>query len=600
MAKYKITMAKTKNLKIREWGPALRFYWQYTAPVMGKIWYIWPVWLLLLLSQLVEPYVYQNVFDEIGKIGQPVGMDLQKVIWFVSGWAAVLLVSAVLMTGVRMLFSVSMPNVDRNYFEEAMQKVLALDMSFHLEKKSGEMMKKIDRGVDSFWTITMIMIPEMIPKFLLAVVVLFWALAINWQMTLVSMAFYPLAIWIFVVGIKKTSALQDESNDLFDKAIGRAYDAVSNIMVVKSFAQEKKEQKSFLGKFKRYVDLQKQASVRWGRIDIWGQSTSTLQRILIIAFGIYLIIQGNMTLGQLIMFTSFSRYLYDPIYAIGNDLRGLQFAVLRLEEARKILHRIATVQDLPGAKALKITEGRVQMKNVGFMYQDKKILSKANIDFEPGQMTALVGHSGAGKSTITSLLNRFYDVQSGQILIDGQDITKVTQASLRRNIGLVMQENTLFNDTIYNNIAYAKPGATRWEIYQAARKANIHKFIMSLPKSYKTMVGERGLKLSGGEKQRVAIARVILKDPPILILDEATSALDSKNERIIQKALERVMKGRTSIVIAHRLSTVTEADKIVVLNRGRVVQIGRHSELKNTPGVYQELVNLQVRGLLAK
>ncbi len=593
-------MAKTKNLKIREWGPALRFYWQYTAPVMGKIWYIWPVWLLLLLSQLVEPYVYQNVFDEIGKIGQPVGMDLQKVIWFVSGWAAVLLVSAVLMTGVRMLFSVSMPNVDRNYFEEAMQKVLALDMSFHLEKKSGEMMKKIDRGVDSFWTITMIMIPEMIPKFLLAVVVLFWALAINWQMTLVSMAFYPLAIWIFVVGIKKTSALQDESNDLFDKAIGRAYDAVSNIMVVKSFAQEKKEQKSFLGKFKRYVDLQKQASVRWGRIDIWGQSTSTLQRILIIAFGIYLIIQGNMTLGQLIMFTSFSRYLYDPIYAIGNDLRGLQFAVLRLEEARKILHRIATVQDLPGAKALKITEGRVQMKNVGFMYQDKKILSKANIDFEPGQMTALVGHSGAGKSTITSLLNRFYDVQSGQILIDGQDITKVTQASLRRNIGLVMQENTLFNDTIYNNIAYAKPGATRWEIYQAARKANIHKFIMSLPKSYKTMVGERGLKLSGGEKQRVAIARVILKDPPILILDEATSALDSKNERIIQKALERVMKGRTSIVIAHRLSTVTEADKIVVLNRGRVVQIGRHSELKNTPGVYQELVNLQVRGLLAK
>jgi ATP-binding cassette subfamily B protein len=593
-------MSKTKNLKIREWGPALRFYWQYTAPVMGKIWYIWPVWLILILSQLVEPYVYQNVFDEVGKIGQPVGLDLQKVIWFVAGWAVILLVSSVLMTGVRMLFSMSMPNVDRNYFEEAMQKVLALDMSFHLEKKSGEMMKKIDRGVDSFWTITMIMIPQMIPKLLLAVVVLVWAISINWQMTLVSMAFYPLAIWVFIIGVKKTGKLQDESNDLFDKAMGRAYDAVSNIVVVKSFAQEKKEQMSFLGKFKRYVDLQKLASIRWGRVDIWGQSSFTMQKILIIAFGIYLIIQGQLTLGQLVMFTAFSGYLYEPITAIGGDLRGLQYAVLRLEEARKILERIATVQDIPGAKNLKVTQGRVQMKNVGFMYQDKKILSNASIDFEPGQMTALVGHSGAGKSTITSLLNRFYDVQSGQILIDGQDITKVTQSSLRRNIGLVMQENTLFNDTIYNNIAYAKPGATRWEIYQAARKANIHKFIMSLPKSYKTMVGERGLKLSGGEKQRVAIARVILKDPPILILDEATSALDSKNERIIQMALERVMKGRTSIVIAHRLSTVTDADKIVVMNRGKVVQIGKHSELKNTPGVYQELVNLQVRGLLAK
>jgi ATP-binding cassette subfamily B protein len=522
------------------------------------------------------------------------------VIWFVAGWAVILLVSSVLMTGVRMLFSMSMPNVDRNYFEEAMQKVLALDMSFHLEKKSGEMMKKIDRGVDSFWTITMIMIPQMIPKLLLAVVVLVWAISINWQMTLVSMAFYPLAIWVFIIGVKKTGKLQDESNDLFDKAMGRAYDAVSNIVVVKSFAQEKKEQMSFLGKFKRYVDLQKLASIRWGRVDIWGQSSFTMQKILIIAFGIYLIIQGQLTLGQLVMFTAFSGYLYEPITAIGGDLRGLQYAVLRLEEARKILERIATVQDIPGAKNLKVTQGRVQMKNVGFMYQDKKILSNASIDFEPGQMTALVGHSGAGKSTITSLLNRFYDVQSGQILIDGQDITKVTQSSLRRNIGLVMQENTLFNDTIYNNIAYAKPGATRWEIYQAARKANIHKFIMSLPKSYKTMVGERGLKLSGGEKQRVAIARVILKDPPILILDEATSALDSKNERIIQMALERVMKGRTSIVIAHRLSTVTDADKIVVMNRGKVVQIGKHSELKNTPGVYQELVNLQVRGLLAK
>ena len=238
------------------------------------------------------------------------------------------------------------------------------------------------------------------------------------------------------------------------------------------------------------------------------------------------------------------------------------------------------------------------MYKVGFL--NHLFISKVNIVCEPGKSTALVGHSGAGKSTITALLNRFYDVQQGQILIDGQDVSKVTQKSLRQNIGLVMQENTLFNDTIYHNIAYAKLGVKRKDVYEAAKQANIHKFIMGLPKKYQTVVGERGLKLSGGEKQRVAIARVVLKNPPILILDEATSALDSVNEQVIHKALQHVMKGRTSIVIAHRLSTVVDVDKIIVLHKGKVVQQGRHGQLKKTPGVYKELVDLQVGGLLAR
>lgn len=589
-----------KKLKFKDWGPPMKYYWEHTWPVMKKIWYIWPIWLLLILSQLIEPYIYRNVFDELAKVGLPSGLDVNRVIFFIGLWAGILLISVVVMTLVRAVYAVRMPLVDRSYFRVAMQKVMALDMSYHLEKKSGEMMKKVDRGVDSFWTITMMLVVNVLPKFILAFGVLIFALLTNWVMTLVAVALYPLAIWVVVISLHRTNELQNKSNTLFNSAIGRAYDAVANIMVVKSFAQENKEQGYFMRKYDKYVKLQQQASVRWGRIEVWSGAISTMQTILIIAVGAYFMIRGNFTLGEVVMFHTFRRYLYDPLYALGWDLRQFQSAILRIEEARKILQRVETVQDAPGAKALVVTKGRLEIKNATFKYQDVGVLSHVSIVFEAGQATALVGHSGAGKSTITALLNRFYDLQKGQILIDGQDITKVTQRSLRENIGLVMQDNTLFNDTIYNNIAYAKSGCTKAQVYEAAKQANIHKFIMSLPKKYKTVVGERGLKLSGGEKQRVAIARVVLKNPPILILDEATSALDSKNELIIHRALQHVMKGRTSIVIAHRLSTVVDTDKIVVLDKGKVVRVGTHRQLKSKPGVYKELVDLQVGGLLAK
>lgn len=589
-----------KKLKIKDWGPSLKFYWGHTWPVMRKIWYVWPIWLLLILTQLIEPYIYQNVFDELALIGKGSDFTVDRILLFIALWAGVLMFSTAVMTVIRTMFSYRMPLVDRSYFTTAVQKVMALDMSYHLEKKSGEMMKKIDRAVDSFWTITMMMASNVLPKLILAIGVLIWAFTINWVMTLASIALYPMVIWVAVIGAQKTNKLQNKSNTLFDTAMGRAYDAVANIMVVKSFARERGELTQFMGKYDRYVKLQQRASVKWGRMEVWTGALSTAQVIIIIAAGLYFMLQGEFTLGQVVMFHTFRRYLYDPLYAIAWDLRHFQYAVLRIDEARKILDRADAVQDVPDAKDLIVTKGKLEIKNVTFKYQDVGVLSRVNIVCEPGQATALVGHSGAGKSTITALLNRFYDVQKGQILIDGQDISRVTQESLRKNIGLVMQENTLFNDTIYNNIAYARPGAKRADVYEAAKQANIHDFIMGLPKKYLTKVGERGLKLSGGEKQRVAIARVVLKNPPILILDEATSALDSKNEQVIHRALQHVMKGRTSIVIAHRLSTVVDVDKIVVLDNGKVVQQGSHRQLLRMPGIYKELVDLQVGGLLPK
>lgn len=597
-------MAISKQSKRREtprdFRSTIGFYWKYAgAVIFKKFWFLWPLWAVMILAQLVEPYVFRLVFDEVDKVGAGQNFDIVLIAWFIVWWAAAVLISSTIMAWIRAVFGRSMPQMDKMYFDDAMNKVMQLDMSYHLEKKSGELMKKIDRGTDGLWGMTINIVVNQAPQIILAIFVLFWAFSVNWLMTLVTMIFYPVCIYVFIFGAKKTHKYQEESNDIFTKVLGRAYDAVANIMVVKSFAKENYERERVLSSMKKYTDLQEKASVGWGRLEILQNLFRTLQRILVLATGVYLMWLKQFTLGELTMFVLFQNYLYGPVFSLGNSIRGLQHDLLKLEEAREIMERPLKVVDVENAGNLKVSKGQVELKGVGFKYKDAGVIDGVNLTFEPGQMTALVGHSGAGKSTVIALINRFYDLQKGQILIDGQDIAKVTQSSLRANIGVVMQENTLFNDTIYNNIAYANPKAKKSDVYEAAKQANIHDFIMAQPDGYKTVVGERGLKLSGGEKQRVAIARVILKNPPILILDEATSALDTKTERIIQEALEKAMKGRTSIVIAHRLSTVLHADKIVVMSKGKVVQQGKHTQLKATPGIYKELVDLQVDGMLA-
>ncbi len=472
-------------------------------------------------------------------------------------------------------------------------------MRFHLEKKSGEMMKKVDRALDAFWGILYTVFIDLLPSVLSLVAVLIYAFYVSWQMALVSLIMLPFSIIFFILGSYATATEQQKSIKCFDEALGRAYDAMANIMVVKSFAKEAQENKTFMAKLLEYIRFERRTSMKWGGISVAQTVIRTLNRIIVFTGGVYFIYQGTISVGVLIMFISFLGTVYGPIYSLGDNMRALQRNFLRLEEARKILEEKNRVMDKKKAKNLLVTAGKIEFRNIEFTYKEIGIIRDVTITVKPGEVVALVGHSGAGKSTITALINRFYDLKGGEILIDGQNIADVKQKSLRSQIGLVMQDNSMFNDTIYNNIAYARPDASAEEVESAARKANIHDFISSLPDGYQTKVGERGLKLSGGEKQRVAIARVILKNPPILILDEATSALDSQNEQIIQAALEKLMKGRSSIVIAHRLSTVRKADKIIVLDKGKVVQEGTHGELVGMPGVYKDLVDLQVGGLLA-
>jgi ATP-binding cassette subfamily B protein len=309
------------------------------------------------------------------------------------------------------------------------------------------------------------------------------------------------------------------------------------------------------------------------------------------------VVDGRLTLGDLVMINAFMIQLYIPLNFLGVMYREIKQALTDLDKMFGLLERHREVDDTPGAQPLQVREGTVRFEHVNFAYDPARpILHDLSFEIPAGKTVAVVGPSGAGKSTLARLLYRFYDVSGGAITIDGQDIRQVTQGSLRGAIGIVPQDTVLFNDTVQYNIAYGRPGATREDVEGAAKAAHIHAFISATPKGYDTMVGERGLKLSGGEKQRVAIARTLLKNPPILIFDEATSALDSANERAIQAELRAVSQGKTALVIAHRLSTVVDAHEIVVLEAGRVVERGRHADLLARGGRYAEMWRLQQSG----
>jgi ATP-binding cassette, subfamily B, heavy metal transporter len=471
----------------------------------------------------------------------------------------------------------------------------SLSLRFHLERQIGGVSRDIERGTNGVSTVLSYMLFSIVPvvlEFALVAAVLF--AHFDWRF--VAVTFAAVAVYLaytFAVSEWRIS-IRRRANELDSRANTRAVDSLLNYETVKYFNNEEYEARRYDENLRSYETAAVQTEASLGLLNI-GQS-------LIIAVAVTLLMMlaaegvaaGTLTLGDLVLVNALLIQLYIPLNFLGMVYREIKQALIDMDRMFRLLEQNREIEDSPGAQPLPPGGATIRFDRVNFSYDGKRqILHDVSFEVPAGAKVAVVGASGTGKSTLARLLYRFYDVREGAVLVNGADIRNVTQASLRSAIGIVPQDTVLFNDTIYYNIRYGRPEAERGEVVAAAQAAHIHAFIESLPDGYEATVGERGLKLSGGEKQRVAIARAILKNPRILIFDEATSALDSKSEKSIQAELNRIARGHTTLVIAHRLSTVMDADQILVMDRGRIVERGTHRELLERGGHYAQMWLLQ-------
>jgi ATP-binding cassette subfamily B protein len=471
----------------------------------------------------------------------------------------------------------------------------SLSLRFHLERQTGGMTRDIERGTNGISTLLSYLLFSILPVLLeFALVAAVLLNRFDWRFAAVTFGAVALYIAFTVMVTEWRMEIRRRANELDSRANTRAIDSLLNYETVKYFGNEEFEARRYDENLRKYEDAATKSESSLGLLNI-GQSliiaAAVTALMLLAAEGV---VGGTFTLGDLVLVNGLLIQLYIPLNVLGMVYRQVKQALLDMDRMFGLLSEHLEVRDPSGAPDLPAGAAKVEFRNVDFFYEAaRQILHEVSFTIEAGQRVAVVGHSGSGKSTLARLLYRFYDVSKGSIRINGADIRQVKQASLRGAIGIVPQDTVLFNDSILYNIRYGRPGASDAEVIEAARAAHIHDFIEGLPAKYETMVGERGLKLSGGEKQRVAIARALLKNPRILIFDEATSALDSRAEKAIQAELERIAVGRTTLVIAHRLSTVMDADQILVLNHGRIVERGTHVQLIEVKGEYARMWALQ-------
>ncbi len=485
--------------------------------------------------------------------------------------------------------------------KDVFEKLQRLSLSFYDKNKTGTIMSYVTNDVSSLQSAMVENVVEMLTESVILLVSIVMMLYLDWKLFLVTFATFPVVLWFidnFGKRIRKSgSRIQEAAADITSVL----QEVASSPRVIKSFVREEYEVK----RFEKENMNNFHANMKYAQLS--STLTPTIEFVAAVGVSIILwyggnsVINGSITAGSLVAFLTYAVNISNPIKRLSRVIGNIQKALAAAQRVFDVLDLPEIIKNAPDAKVLPPVKGDVRFENVSFAYNSgDEVLNNISFDVKPGEMIAFVGPSGAGKSTIASLLPRFYDVTSGEILIDGQNIRKVTLNSLREQVGIVPQETVLFNGTVYDNILYGRLDATAEEVEAAAKAANAHNFIMGLPNGYQTMLGDRGVNISGGQRQRISIARAILKNPQILILDEATSALDTESERVVQEALDRLMIGRTSFVIAHRLSTIKNADKIMVLEKGQLVEQGTHDELMAMDGLYAHLYKIQYRSKEAK
>jgi ATP-binding cassette subfamily B protein len=482
--------------------------------------------------------------------------------------------------------------------DSTVDRLHALSVEYHQTKSVGATMARLDRGVQGLVAAFSELAFNLLPSVVFLILAAILMLRLDWRLSIIILILVPLpaavGVWAAPVQTNRDRRLLDRWSRIY----ARFNEVLSSIATVKSFAMENAEKQRFM----RHVGEANQLVVKGvgfdARVGAAQQMLIGLARVAVIAYGGYAALHGSMTIGTLLAFLGFLGGLFGPVQGLTNLYQTLDRASVSLETVFSILDSPERVTDRPGAETVTTLRGDVSFENVGFGYlAGRPVLTDISFRIHTGQTVALVGPSGGGKTSIASLLQRLYDPDDGIVRIDGVDVRGLVQTSLRRQIGVVSQDPILFNESVRANIAYGRPDADQQAIEEAARAANAHDFIQRLPAGYETEVNDRGSLLSGGQRQRIAIARALLTNPSIVILDEATSGLDAESEALVQEALARLLAGRTTLVIAHRLSTVVRADRILVIHDGRIAEAGTHAELLATGGYYARLVNLQTRGL---
>lgn len=569
---------------------SLQFVLPYRRTLTGVV----SLALVLAALSAVDPLLMKYLFDALEH-----GAGMATLGKIVSGLVALELARAGLQAWLGVLSWDVRLGVDYTMREHVMSKLNSLPMSFHQGETIGATMNRINAGIAGCVTAFCETAFNFLPTLLYLVLSVAAMLRMEWRLAVVVMVIAPIpaliGAWAAPEQMHRERRLVERWNSIY----GRFNEVLAGMMTVKGFAMEEEEKRRFMQGVREGNEVVRRGVRTDNLTGTFRTLAATAARLIALAIGGYLISRGEMTVGTLLAFLGYIGGLFGPVQGLTNTYQTLRKATVSLEAIFNILDADDVVADTPGASDLRPIRGEVEFRRVSFGYHPgSAVLKDISITARPGETIALIGPSGSGKTTLSALLQRFYSVTEGSITVDGVDIRNMTQHSLRSQIGVVFQDAHLFNDTVRANIAYGRPEATQAEIEAAARAAHAHDFIMALPQGYDTVVLERGSRLSGGQRQRVAIARALLKNPPILILDEASSALDTESEHLIQRALKTLLRGRTAFVIAHRLSTVRDADRIVVIKDGQIAEAGNHTELLAKGGYYSALVSRQLRGFL--
>jgi ATP-binding cassette subfamily B protein len=579
-----------------------------SQPLLNLMPYLWPPGradlkargvisiILLVLTAVVTvatPYVFKLAIDRLQ--GAPEDIAIATPIAIIISYGIAWIMSQAIPQLRDGIFAKVVYHALRVIAVETFHHLHTLSLRFHLERHTGGLSRVIDRGTKAIDRLLTLAIFNIFPTALQLIFIcglLWWQL--NIWFAVVTIAMIAAYSYFTYIVTRWRIAIRRAMNESDNEANSKAVDSLLNYETVKYFNAEMHEERRFDAAMEKYAHASIVTQTSLSILNTGQRVAGALGVVPMLIMAALGVKAGTMTVGDLVLVYGLMAQLFIPLNLLGTVYRDISQGLIDMESMFALLRRPEEVADKPGAPPLEVSAGEIRFDNVVFAYdRERTVLKGISFRVPAGKTVAVVGPSGAGKSTISRILYRFYDIQSGSVTIDGQDIRDVTQASLRASIGIVPQDTVLFNDTVLYNIAYGRIGASEKEILEAASLAQIDPFIRQLPAGYQSMVGERGLKLSGGEKQRVAIARTLLKNPPILLLDEATSALDTHTEREIQSALKLVSRNRTTLVIAHRLSTIIDADEILVLDQGEIIERGRHADLVTRAGAYAAMWNRQ-------